>query len=100
MCTPAALLMFSQERYKGQTTAALAGSLDPFIGKIICAAPARTSYIDAMSDNEGSNNHDAESALMGEGKDLDCDEAFSSLNLLKLHTIWIWECSLMNLASI
>ncbi len=55
--------------------------LTPFIGKIICAAPVHTSYFDAMSNDEGSNNHDAESALMGEGEDLDCEEAFSVLNL-------------------
>ena len=85
--------MFCQERSKGQTTAALAGSLDPVIGKIICAAPmpTRTSYFDAMSNNKGSND---ESATVGEG-DLDCDEASSTafFNLPDLLTIW--ECLLM-----
>ena len=56
----------------------MAGSLDPVIGNIICAAPATacTSYSDAMQVNEGSN--DDLSAPMGEC-DSDCDEASSTV---------------------
>ena len=56
MCTPVALHMYHQERNQGQTTAALAGSLDPVIGKIMCAAPVCTFNFDGMSDDEGINN--------------------------------------------
>ena len=90
--------MFRQERNKGQTTAALAGSLDPVIGKIICAAPAptHTYYFDAMSDNEGTND---ESAPVG-GGDSECDESSSTafFNLPDLLTIW--ECPLMNMTQV
>ena len=91
MCTPAVLLMFHQDRNKGQATAALASSLVSVIGKIICAAPSRgcTSYFDAMSDIEGSN--DGQVTPMGEG-DSDCHEAFSTFNpLMNLTQIEIEE---------
>ncbi len=80
---------------KGQTTAALAGSLDPVIGMIMCAAhaPTRTSYFDAMSANKGSND---ESAPVGEG-DLDCDEASSTAFFNIPDLLTIWECPLMNM---
>jgi hypothetical protein len=77
----------------------LAGSLDPVIGNIICAAPATacTSYSDEMRVNEGSN--DDLSAPMGEGYS-DCDEASSTVFFNLPDLLTIWECPLMNLAQV
>jgi len=90
------VLLLRQERNKGQTTEA--GSLDPVIGKIICAAPPPTckSYFDAMRDKEGSND---ESAPVGEG-DSDCDEASSIAFFNPPDLLNIWECPLMNMTQV